>query len=433
MKKKSYMVLTLALLAGTMWGEDTVEWLKRLRDVDAVEITSTNVLIRFKTSGLCIMRDYNPLRWGNSAVPIRRTERDVPLILTTDEKSVTLVGKDFGTLIFEPAAFKNQQKGFRVSTTKYVGVLPFGSRVPDKVMYLALSDTPIQVGEEDFEGTIWIPKREDGVQFLERLPWIEASVTSAGLTLKLELPDPFVEQGGIRRHWSVEEMKGYKYVALASGQDAKLAYERPGGTYHITFEPVSFKNQLEGFKITAITDSRAIGNKVTTNAAYIALSDTSVRVGEIDVAGVDEAAVIRREKQEAEAKERADKVRIFLGNTGFFDSILGTSTNLSLQLSRENVTVEQNGKSRQSSEYIANRERLILTPSQETRLVYEQNGIVTTLAFTPVSLKNQQKGFKFTVSSYNRSFDRKEVLCTAYIALGDTPMLVGKEDVLEIM
>jgi len=121
-----------------------------------------------------------------------------------------------------------------------------------------------------------------------------------------------------------------------------------------------------------------------------------------------------------------------LETSSVFESVSFTPTNLTLKfnpLVRLNVF---HGKERRStSEYVANNEALILTPEQVTALTDLRHGWTE---FTPVSFKNQQKGFRILKVINAVSFGGGVTTNVhAYVALGDTPVELGEDNVEMIM
>ena len=308
MKEKCLVGLALVMFAGHIRGEDTVEWLTGRGAIGSVAVTATNLFIWFKSPHYKILWGRNPPVYQRTAEYI---EANKPLSLMLDNPWAALGDNGGALIVFEPAAFKSQRKGFRISEVRRSGDHPFLNDVTNKVAYIVLSDTPAQAGAEDFSELIWFPKRDDGAEFLNRFPWVEASVTPDCLMMRLGMPNPYIEQDGARLSWTLADTRDGRPLILTPNQDTKIVYEANKRSYDLAFMPVSFKNQLKGFRVTAVSDLRFYGGAVTTNIVYIALSDTPVRVGEIDVAGADEAAVIQKEKAEAEreAKRKMEQTK----------------------------------------------------------------------------------------------------------------------------
>jgi len=123
----------------------------------------------------------------------------------------------------------------------------------------------------------------------------------------------------------------------------------------------------------------------------------------------------------------------YLKNSDLFESVSVTQTNLSLMFAPppplRSAVRQGDGGFRDISEYITNGKAWVLTPDQTARISFMDHAF---LDFTPVSFKNQQKGFKILKTSY--WFPGPTVTnAIAYLALSDTPVEVGEDDVEMIM
>ena len=123
----------------------------------------------------------------------------------------------------------------------------------------------------------------------------------------------------------------------------------------------------------------------------------------------------------------------YLKNNRSFESITVTSTNLVLRFVSDppHFSVIQGGGVRPARTYVENDEYLILPQDQETIFTdMHHSGTV----FTPVSYKNQHKGFRIRRQSRPPIISVETPIRNtfAYFALSDTPMEVGKDDVERI-
>ena len=135
--KKSYIALTALLLANSMLGMDGIEFLKNHPWFDVVTVTSTNLMISMSRKGS------KPINWSEEEYKrIYSLER----VLTPEEESS--VGWGDIRIAFKPVSFKNQYKGFRV-TWMPMGIAAEYSK--PIITYITLSDTPIELGEDDVE------------------------------------------------------------------------------------------------------------------------------------------------------------------------------------------------------------------------------------------------------------------------------------------
>jgi len=259
---------------------DGREFLEASGRFASVSTTSTNLSMRLKSGGGMVIRKHNPLAWDYAPYVARSArefiESDEPLVLTLDQTTVLTDGRH-ASMIFEPVSFKNQHKGFRILNV--FDARSFGESVTTNTAYIALADTPVQVGEEDVDGDIRIPKRGNGLKFLEGYQVFNPiKVTPVHLSLRLH-PYDVVEQGGTRYEWTAREMMNSEDLVLTPNQETKILKWKD----KFTFTPIAFKSQTKGFKITVVSDHSDLGYEVTTTIAYLALNDTSVLVGEEDV------------------------------------------------------------------------------------------------------------------------------------------------------
>jgi hypothetical protein len=121
-------------------------------------------------------------------------------------------------------------------------------------------------------------------------------------------------------------------------------------------------------------------------------------------------------------------------NGRLFSSVSVTSSELILTFSTlppPPVVVRDSNldRDRSASEYVNNNENLILTPD---RMILITDCYHALIYFTPVAFKNNLKGFRIMEVFEGRSFG-KELTVTevAYVALSDTPVQVGEEDLAD--
>jgi len=148
MRMKYWTVLPLALFCCNVRGEYAVEWFKKYQQwsIESVTVTSDGLSIRFKNPWFFVFLDWdkvdNEIR--SSADYIKNNEA---LILTPDSKEVCL-GQQHTQVHFTPVSYRNGLAGFRI-TDMFTGA-PYGLRT-NNVLYVALNDSPIEVGEDDVE------------------------------------------------------------------------------------------------------------------------------------------------------------------------------------------------------------------------------------------------------------------------------------------
>jgi len=125
-----------------------VELLLTFSFVESVAATPTNVIIR-TTSSEDIASGW-------------KIEPNAEIILTPDKETVfaSVFG---GGVILSPASFKNKQKGFRVKSGT-PGPKIYNQEALIYIAYIALSDTPVEVREDDvemvMEGGAWVTAEE---------------------------------------------------------------------------------------------------------------------------------------------------------------------------------------------------------------------------------------------------------------------------------
>jgi len=107
--------------------------------IDSVSATSENLTIAFRSGGF--MLRHNGV-WRRAAEYIENNEA---LILTPDQEVSFSDGLHAYTRI-APVSFKNKKKGFRI-----IDVFFFSGDERRDIAYVALSDKPIEVSEEDVE------------------------------------------------------------------------------------------------------------------------------------------------------------------------------------------------------------------------------------------------------------------------------------------
>ena len=141
MRMKHCMALVAALLAVGAHGMGGIEWLNKFGIFESVVATPTNMVLRTSgsLSSLWAIRTH-----GEEDRRMPWLDRNEEIVLTPD-KEVRLSGSH-ANVFFTPVSFKNQMKGFRVRHD-----ILWGGSETKSVTYLALSDTPVQVGEEDVE------------------------------------------------------------------------------------------------------------------------------------------------------------------------------------------------------------------------------------------------------------------------------------------
>jgi len=129
-----------------------VELLLMYPAVDSVSATSESLIITFRDGGLSVT--HNGV-WRRVAEYIENNE----MLILTPGQEASLADGFHGHMRLTPVSFKNKGKGFRVVDV-FVGDKEWRS-----VGYIALSDKPTEVSEDDVESGQWIDfKKEGGAQ-----------------------------------------------------------------------------------------------------------------------------------------------------------------------------------------------------------------------------------------------------------------------------
>ena len=155
--RKYCIVLIFAVLSCTVQGAYESDVLKEYR-VDSVMVTATNLNIVFnKEYGWSVdwetdcdieMGSYKRFQYTSSS---DYAEKNKALVLTADKK-VWISDGHHVSVILIPVAFKNKLKGYKLATK--LNFESFGDSrgtFTNKIKYVALSDTPIEVSAEDVE------------------------------------------------------------------------------------------------------------------------------------------------------------------------------------------------------------------------------------------------------------------------------------------
>ena len=163
--KKNCIALSALLFVNSMFGMDGVEFLKNHPWFDSVSVSPTHLMISMSSKGS------KPINWSEEEYKRRYT---VERVLTPDAESS--VGWGDIRIAFKPVSFKNQYKGFRV-TWMPMGIAAeqalFSHRPPSEIVYLALSDTPMTMGEDDvamvMDNGEWVKAEDSRSLELEKL------------------------------------------------------------------------------------------------------------------------------------------------------------------------------------------------------------------------------------------------------------------------
>ena len=178
--KKICMALTAMSLAYCAAGMGGVTYLENHVWFDSVSVTSTNLTLVFsfrRDSVATVVQDDSYRKYQEAyktnawATPWRVMGDGDALVLTPDQTTRLAIRDAKRSVIFTPVSFKNQQKGFRLSEVSYHPHEWFST---NHCGYVALSDTPVQVSEDDVE---MIMENEEWVKYAKPLPVPKEKVT----------------------------------------------------------------------------------------------------------------------------------------------------------------------------------------------------------------------------------------------------------------
>ena len=152
--KKSCFALFTFLFVQNVLGLDAIEWFNSIGWGKIVSISSTNLLFQFEVNFLGVLQQdmddkfieepkINPKVeiYRNSSEYINNDE----LLMITPDRETRLMGRH-AQIILVPVTFQNQHKGFQI-----MQIFHWGFSTTNTVLYFALSETPMEVGEEDVE------------------------------------------------------------------------------------------------------------------------------------------------------------------------------------------------------------------------------------------------------------------------------------------
>ncbi|MCL1856839.1 MAG: hypothetical protein FWF84_04250 [Kiritimatiellaeota bacterium] len=144
---KWYIIMVFTLLVNTAPGMDIYEFFRRYRDsVASVEVTSTNVSIWFKSNWFGTEQErLNPMTSRTSSDYMKNNE---PMVLPYDKEAC--IFDNHVTIIFTPATFKGGLKGFMI-TEEHIPPPTHTHLASTNYVYVAMSDAPVDVGEDDME------------------------------------------------------------------------------------------------------------------------------------------------------------------------------------------------------------------------------------------------------------------------------------------
>ena len=207
MRTSIYTVLVLISLVGNLAGMDGVEWWKELSPFETVTVTLTNITVK-------VIDSEGVSEWGIGFSGEKYRGRIlVPgeeIVLVPDQAVRFRVRRDF-RIAFTPVVYKDQHKGFRITR---MGTSIHARSFPHTITYLALSDTPMEVGEEDmkltWEDEKWVMAEESQSFVVEKLGWdAETLVSEADEIMRTpEMMERVLRNERMAKIWNILVEKG---------------------------------------------------------------------------------------------------------------------------------------------------------------------------------------------------------------------------------
>jgi len=199
-----YIICVAALFACCAQGMDGIESLEKRKLFESIIVTPTNLTIRFSEEGQGHRVSYPDHR---ISIPSRGThdyvKKNEALVLTPDKR--VNIFEFHGCFAFTPVTFKNQGKGFRIMETFDARSLR-GGLMTNSIAYVALSDTPVQVGEDDVEMILengeWVKfKREVEAQDTPPSRKKNVTVTNDETPVNVAEDEPSEEKNKTNMFW----------------------------------------------------------------------------------------------------------------------------------------------------------------------------------------------------------------------------------------
>ena len=184
--KTRMIAAAVGSLACYAQGTDGMDFFKDRRLFESFSVTSTNISVRFTPPTLVSWR---VITRSHGSYESRRTkdylEKNEDWILTPDQETV-LGGGGHITYYFTPVSFKDQRKGFRIMDVTYA--LRSYGRETNSVAYVALSDTPVAVGEDDVEMILVTKLNSSG--YADEVAWKKYEETDKVVLFQPTKPSP---------------------------------------------------------------------------------------------------------------------------------------------------------------------------------------------------------------------------------------------------
>ena len=175
MQTKCFIGLIAMLFVNTMQGSDRSDFAKKFDPKGwyaSVSVTSTNLVLEFPLDKARLL----VVQKRGGARESHVSEHGEKLTLTPNCETVLTDGHHVAKYLI-PVEYKNKLRGFKIIDE--FDARSFGRDVmTNSIIYVALSDTPIEVGEEDVEAVIEWARRKDGSWYGEWKPYVPSHPTA---------------------------------------------------------------------------------------------------------------------------------------------------------------------------------------------------------------------------------------------------------------
>ncbi|MCL2623313.1 MAG: hypothetical protein FWD31_06565 [Planctomycetaceae bacterium] len=167
--KKTYTSLIIMIFANIIMASNT--WVSSFTNdwFSAASVNSTNIVIKYPPSGSGFLVSYDRCDYTINSYLYSPDDNEDYLVTTNriTQLSNGWIGVSYE---FTPVSFTNKITGFKI-VHRWTGDPPWdyvlnGPNVLSNVFYVALSDTPVEVGEGDVEGELDISEPEKNIN-----PW----------------------------------------------------------------------------------------------------------------------------------------------------------------------------------------------------------------------------------------------------------------------
>ena len=162
MKTKIILLAIIILVMTETLFTTTNDWVTAISSnnwTSAISLTSTNIILKNSSSENTFMV-FNK----NNGYYFPEYNEDYTININQITKIMSGDTEMGGTFVFTPVSFTNQLVGFRINHYVTLNTNRFwidDYRSSTNTWYVALSDTPVEVGEEDVEGELDLSEPEE--------------------------------------------------------------------------------------------------------------------------------------------------------------------------------------------------------------------------------------------------------------------------------